>query len=573
MSASDKKKLRKELTAAAMTEKQKKEQQEAKKLKAYTLLFAVVMILVVAVVVGVVAAPFVEGIVLRNSHTVTIGDYELSATDLSYFYIDAISDHQSTVYQQYYQTFGDYWTMMLGYDSTKALNEQAYGTEGGTTWADYFLNNAIDNAKSVYALYIDAQANGYQLPAETQTSLDSYFDNLSLYATYYGYSNVQSYLRNSYGNGANEKTYKNYYTICQIASSYLDEYADTLEYDAEDYRAYEQEKFDDYSQFSYVHYTTKIDTYLGTAKKDENNKDIPWTDAEKEAARQKLEDDVAKIMAEEIKDKESFDKAIQSLAINQTDADGKPLEDSKKPTATQADDKFIADIYLHADALDWIKVTDRKAGDIEKFAIRTYADHEDPAHEHSDDCGCSSTIDGYTIVLFVERQDNKMPLANVRHILVKFQGGTKDSNGNTTYTDAEKATAKAEAEALLKKWQDNQANEEYFGELANAESDDQGGKVTNGGLYEDILPGQMVKNFNDWCFDESRKAGDTGIVETEYGYHVMYYSSADEMTYRDYMIDSDMRTEATETWKNDLTKNVPYTLVSLDKMEMDLILG
>ena len=572
MSASNKKKLRKELAAAAMTEKQKKEQHEAKKLKAYTLLFAVVMVLVVAIVVGVVAAPFVDGIVLRNSHTVTIGDYELSATDLTYFYIDAISDHQSTVYQQYYQTFGDYWTMMLGYDSSKPLNEQTYSSESGKTWADHFMDTAIDNAKSTYALYIDAQAKGYQLPTDQQTSMDSYFDNLSLYANYYGYSNVKSYLRNSYGNGANEKTYKNYYTICTIASAYLNDYADTLEFEAEDYRAYEKEKFDDYSQFSYVNYTIKYDPYLGTAEKDENGKDIPWTDAQKEAARKALEDDVAKIMAGEVKDKESFDKAIQSLTINQTDEDGKPLEDSEKPTATEAKDKFLADIYLHADAVDWIKVTDRKAGDFEKFAIRTYEDHDDPEHEHGD-CDCDYTVDGYTIVLFVERQDNKMPLANVRHILVKFQGGTKDSSGNTTYSDAEKATAKAEAEALLKKWQDNQANEEYFGELANAESDDQNGNVTNGGLYEDILPGQMVENFNDWCFDESRKAGDTGIVETEYGYHVMYYSSADEMTYRDYMIDSDLRKEATEKWKEDLTNNVPYTLVSLDKMEFDLVLG
>ena len=36
-------------------------------------------------------------------------------------------------------------------------------------------------------------------------------------------------------------------------------------------------------------------------------------------------------------------------------------------------------------------------------------------------------------------------------------------------------------------------------------------------------PGDMVTAFNDWCFDESRKSGDTGVVETEYGAHVMYF--------------------------------------------------
>jgi hypothetical protein len=32
-----------------------------------------------------------------------------------------------------------------------------------------------------------------------------------------------------------------------------------------------------------------------------------------------------------------------------------------------------------------------------------------------------------------------------------------------------------------------------------------------------------VTNFRDWAVDDQRKPGDTGLVETEYGYHVMYY--------------------------------------------------
>ena len=33
----------------------------------------------------------------------------------------------------------------------------------------------------------------------------------------------------------------------------------------------------------------------------------------------------------------------------------------------------------------------------------------------------------------------------------------------------------------------------------------------------------MVTEFNDWCFDSARKPGDTGIVDTQYGAHVMYF--------------------------------------------------
>ena len=45
------------------------------------------------------------------------------------------------------------------------------------------------------------------------------------------------------------------------------------------------------------------------------------------------------------------------------------------------------------------------------------------------------------------------------------------------------------------------------------------------------MPGQMVTEFNDWCFDESRQPGDTGIVKTSYGYHIMYFSSTGEHAY------------------------------------------
>ena len=33
----------------------------------------------------------------------------------------------------------------------------------------------------------------------------------------------------------------------------------------------------------------------------------------------------------------------------------------------------------------------------------------------------------------------------------------------------------------------------------------------------------MVAAFDAWCFDEARQVGDTDIVETEYGYHVMFF--------------------------------------------------
>lgn len=596
MSASNKKKLRKEQNAAALTAKQMQEQAEAKKLKAYTLTFAIVMVLVVAIVVGVIVTPLIDGIVRRNTSAVTIGEHDLSTADLTYFYVDSISNYQQNVYNQYYGSFGDYWSVMLGFDATKPLNEQVYDKETGKTWAEYFMDNAIQSAKDTYSLYDDAVANNYKLSETEQTNMDSYFGNLDLYASYYGYSSAKSYLRSSYGNGVDVSDYQEYYKVCAIASSYLNKHAEDLDYELTDYRAYEKDKFDDYSVVSYIYYSMKYNSYLGEGTKSEDGKTTTWTDEEKAAAREAMKADMEALLAAGVKDKESFDKAIQAWEINQPTTDEDKKEDdkesgnstssststAKKPTATEVTDAFFGSISLQESVVDWLKETTkvddevktaRVPGDLKAFEVVTYADHEDKEHKHGgDDCTCAKTIDGYTIVLFTERDDNLMKMANVRHILVKFQGGTKDKDGNTTYSDEEKKTAKEEAEKLLKQWQDGKANEESFGELANKESDDQNGKVTNGGLYEDIYPGQMVKPFEEWCFAEGRKAGDTGIVETEYGYHVMYYSSTDEMSYRDLMIDNDLRAEDTEKWQKGLSEKISCNIISLKHMDHDLVL-
>ena len=581
MSASNKKKLRKEQKAAALTAKQKQEQAEAKKLKVYTLTFAIVMVLVVAIVVGVIATPLIEGIILRTSKTVKIGEHQLSVADLTYFYVDAIQEYQNAVYEQYYSSFGNYWSYMLGFDSSKPLSEQEYDKE--KTWADFFVESAMNTAKETYALYDDAVAKGHTLTETEQSNLDAYFDSLDLYATYYGFSSVKSYLRSSYGEGATEKNYKEYYNVCSLASSYLSKYSEDLEYDEADFRAYEKDKFDDYSTLSYIYYTMKYNTYLGEGTKSEDGKTTTWTDEEKNAAREDMKADMEALLAAEVKDKESFDKAIQAWKINQLDKETDKEDDKDssssssstetKPTASEVKNAFIPNIGIQEDALEWMKDTTRTAGELKAFEVYTYIEGDDLAddHAHGDDCGCDRTVDGYVIVLFNGRNDNTMKLANVRHILVKFEGGTTDSNGNTTYSDDEKNTAKEAAEALLKQWQEGDATEESFGELANKESDDQDGKVTNGGLYEDIYPGQMVETFNDWCFDETRQAGDTDIIETEYGYHVMYYSSADEMSYRDMLIENDLRVEDTEKFRKDLSENISFEIISLKHMDYDFM--
>jgi hypothetical protein len=151
--------------------------------------------------------------------------------------------------------------------------------------------------------------------------------------------------------------------------------------------------------------------------------------------------------------------------------------------------------------------------------------------------------------------DNHYKTASVRHILVKAEAGE-----DGTYSDEAKAKAKARAEEILAEYQAGDKTEESFAALAEQYSEDEGSN-TNGGLYENIYKGQMVQEFNDFCFG-GHKSGDTAIVYGESGsyagYHVVYYVGDGEL-YSDYIAKTDLQSEAMSDWTNELNEACTVT--------------
>lgn len=125
--------------------------------------------------------------------------------------------------------------------------------------------------------------------------------------------------------------------------------------------------------------------------------------------------------------------------------------------------------------------------------------------------------------------------ADVRHILKlisKYGEKNKDAaadDPNYGYSQEAWDACLVAAQAVLDQWLAGDKTEESFGKLANEHSDDQNGKVTNGGIYEDVVKGQMVAPFENWLFDESRVVGDYEIVKTEFGYHIMYFVGSEDI--------------------------------------------
>ena len=120
-------------------------------------------------------------------------------------------------------------------------------------------------------------------------------------------------------------------------------------------------------------------------------------------------------------------------------------------------------------------------------------------------------------------------LINVRHVLLKPEGGETGEDGYLVYTDEAWEACRLQAEELYNQWMEGDMSEDSFAQLAMTHSVD--GSAADGGLYEDVYAGRMVTAFNDWCFDESRQVGDHGLVKTQYGYHIMFFCGARNWEY------------------------------------------
>ncbi|MGQ5524216.1 peptidylprolyl isomerase [Chitinimonas sp. PSY-7] len=126
-----------------------------------------------------------------------------------------------------------------------------------------------------------------------------------------------------------------------------------------------------------------------------------------------------------------------------------------------------------------------------------------------DEMAAGLTVDAEKVKAFYE--SNKKELApeerRVRHILI---------SADAKATAEQRATAKKTAETLLGQLKQNPAS---FSELAKQKSQDPG-SATQGGELGYFGRGAMVKPFEEAAF-KLAKGEISGVVETEYGYHIL----------------------------------------------------
>ena len=413
----------------------------------------------------------------------TIGDKEFTVADFNYYYFTAYH----TTYQNLYQFYGSSVTQFL--DPKKSLKDQMY--DDTRTWADYFEEVALSNMQETTLLSEAARKAGLSLSEDDIKVIDKTMEDIKNNYSIYGYSSLAGYFAGAYGKGVNEKNFRKNLENDYLANLYVQDMLEKMEFTNEELNKYYNENRDKYDLLTFRRY------YVSGLADEEKG-----IDSETAMAKAK---ETAEAISEAKSEQEFNDLVLKYVPEDKKDsyADG---------SATLY--KNLSPSNILDEHAEWLLDEARKEGDTTVIEASS----------------------GYYVLYFISRNDNSYNTVNVRHILVTVEDSSNE--------DSDKV-AKEKAEALLKVWQTGEATEESFAELAKANSED--GSASNGGLIENIALGQMVTEFEQWCFAESRKPGDTGIVKTQYGYHVMYFSGRGE-PYRLLIAKNALQNEEYKNW-------------------------
>lgn len=340
-------------------------------------------------------------------------------------------------------------------------------TDGTQTWYDYVSDAAIQTLTSTVLTAQAAEAAGFALPAESEAQVSDTLASLASSATLYSYSTAD-YLKALYGPLMTYSVFERNLRMDALAEAYTAYLAETSSYSEDELTAQYESDPDAGS-------TVRFEYAIFYAAAHESNTDDPDGTLAAQAAAESLQ--------ERVKAGESFAEAAAELGAGD-----------------------VSSTYGYrstAEYSDWMFDDARRDGDM------TVLDYSNI------DYSTYSIVTGSWVLLFHEKTRADFHTVDIRHILI-----ASDEMPN--------AEAKKEAEDILAQYNAGEKTEEAFAALAQEYSDD---NADEGGLYEDVYRGRMVAPFEDWCFDVSRQAGDTGIVETEYGYHVMYFISRSDYPY------------------------------------------
>lgn len=496
------------------------------------------LILVFFICVGVFTS---TGLLNKMRSAIKSDNYSIDGNLMNYF---IASEYQSVMqYATYY-----------GIDTSKKLSAQEISE--GTTWADYITNMAASEVQQLVVLCNEADKRGIKLTDEDKKNIDDAIASVAEAAESAGYT-TSGYLGAVYGTGINESVVRKAMEMQSLASACYDvlqkEFTDGVT--DEKINTYFSEHEKDFLTAKTLQYafTATLDTGDNAEATDEQKNAYKDAQAAKKALADKLaaatgEEEFMKLVADAIID----DNASAKLAANySTEINKHTMTDDGKDYSKMTDDDIaaaieyfkahIAEEKTEAENLDTpenpdneyyykLSVISAMSSTLSSLqstysAVEKETAYVDPEGENVTDLNKwifdkdrkandttvisseADTTSTYTAVFTKSpAARDETVLRNAAHILFKLDEHNNDADACREL--AEKAYAD---------FQKGEMTLDAFKALAEGLTEDTGVTLDN------VAPGQTVEGFDDWLFDEARKANDVAVVDTVYGSHVVFY--------------------------------------------------
>lgn len=467
-----------------------------------------------------------------NSYAMTSEHYKIPFAVFEYFY--------NYNYKSFTNSYGS--TII---DSSKDLSEQYYDNDNKISWKDYFISTTKEYLSQVIIFAEAALDAGVSLSDDDKKTLDESYKQMEEVAKKDN-KTIDEYFLELYGPNIKKEDIRSIQEMSTLGIKYRNQLSEGYVITDEDYEKEFNSNKTSYQVADYYSYT------------------FNYAKSSDDGASSTVDEDAKKKMKE-------YADGLSNCK------DGKEFNDYLT--------KFLkanpSNVYIHTSE-DEESVTEEKFNTALNTTVE-YCAHKKSAYDDSTDTGkwifdasrkqgdskVTDTTTGYEVVL-VDKPLYRDETATraVRHILITADSVVSAGKA----TDASSVTddqVKEYALEIYNDWKSKDTTEERFAELANQYSKDTGSN-TKGGIYENVTEGQMVPAFNDWLFDKGRKQGDSGIVKTDYGYHIMYYVGSGLKGWQikmDSKIRDDRLSADFETFKN--KHKIDYNDSVINKVELE----
>ena len=426
----------------------------------------------------------------------TVDGQKISIGMYDYYYASIVS---------YYEQYASYGYYSL--DTTKDYSKQYTTDDDGNkiSWQKFFETEALKEVEQITTYYSKALEEGVTLTSAQKKTIEKQISTLKDSASQNDVS-LDQYIKANFGTYCSEDTIRIMLEQYYLSANYKGKFKSETKVTDNDVDKYYNDHKNDYKKIEFYYIASPYDAT------DDNSKNESIKTAEKIMAKMKDKKSVIALVPEVYSS--YIDSQVKSsMAQDSTLTEKKAREEAVKSYESNVVTTVSGSDSPFDDKMNtWLFSDDTKVGS-KKYYIDESAGYI------------------YIVLKTSKASVEEDETYTVRHILVAPESGSNSSSSTsekTEYTDEQWAAAKKKADSILAKFNKTDKSEYEFAKLAEQYSTDSastssGSNDSFGGLYESVTLGQMVPDFEKWSIDDSRKYGDTGIVKSDYGYHIMFF--------------------------------------------------